>query len=313
MLHHHVASRFFACRMIGERAANWAIAAICAVNLAATSHVLANDPPCRLKPGPSGTVTEIKDAATLILDDKMEIRLIAVLPPRRAHRKSSGTFSSSLMAAKSTSALAKLVLGQTVDLAYDGLRRDRYGRSLAHLYVRRHDERIWVQRHLVEGGFARVASYRNNRSCIRLLQVHERAARDARRGLWSVSRYQVMRAWRYSNILRRVRTFQLVEGTVRKVGEARGRIFLNFGDDWKSDFTVSIARRNRKLFRKTQFDLKALEGKRIRVRGWIERWNGPMIKVTHPEQIEILEPKDQPDASPQKKDPELLNPGLRRI
>jgi hypothetical protein len=26
----------------------------------------------------------------------------------------------------------------------------------------------------------------------------------------------------------------------------------------------------------------------VRVRGWIERWNGPVIKATHPEQIEIL-------------------------
>jgi hypothetical protein len=24
------------------------------------------------------------------------------------------------------------------------------------------------------------------------------------------------------------------------------------------------------------------------VRGWIERWNGPVIKATHPEQIEVL-------------------------
>lgn len=35
-------------------------------------------------------------------------------------------------------------------------------------------------------------------------------------------------------------------------------------------------------------DLDILEGKDVRLRGWIELWNGPVIKATHPEQIEVL-------------------------
>jgi micrococcal nuclease len=35
-------------------------------------------------------------------------------------------------------------------------------------------------------------------------------------------------------------------------------------------------------------DLKALAGKRLRVRGWVMWRNGPMIEATHPEQIELL-------------------------
>ena len=31
-----------------------------------------------------------------------------------------------------------------------------------------------------------------------------------------------------------------------------------------------------------------LEGKRIRVRGWLRSWNGPQIEASHPEQIELL-------------------------
>jgi len=30
----------------------------------------------------------------------------------------------------------------------------------------------------------------------------------------------------------------------------------------------------------------------VRVRGWVERRNGPMIDVTHPEQIELIAPGD---------------------
>jgi micrococcal nuclease len=35
-------------------------------------------------------------------------------------------------------------------------------------------------------------------------------------------------------------------------------------------------------------DLKGLAGKRLRVRGWVEWRNGPMIAATHREQIELL-------------------------
>jgi endonuclease YncB( thermonuclease family) len=317
MFRYLTGSGLVANRAIGRIRAASAAVVICAALPAIGSEVSANTSDCRLKPGPSGTVTEVLDAATVILDDKLKIRLVAILPPRNTEKAGygipQGAQDLQSIAAQSKTALAKLVRGQPVDLAYDGLRQDRYGRALAHLYVRRQGERIWVQRRLVEGGLARVSSYRDNRNCIRLLQGFEQSARSARRGLWSLGLYQVMRARRSADILRRIRTFQLVEGTVLKIGEARGRIFLNFADNWKSDFTVSISRQDRKLFLNAQFDLKALEGRRIRVRGWVERWNGPMIKVTHPEQIELLD-QGEPAAPPAKsKDPEHGEPGLRRI
>ena len=34
---------------------------------------------------------------------------------------------------------------------------------------------------------------------------------------------------------------------------------------------------------------KALESRRVRVRGWVEERNGPRIEATSPEQIEIAE------------------------
>ena len=68
----------------------------------------------------------------------------------------------------------------------------------------------------------------------------------------------------------------------------RGRAYLNFGPDWRSDFTVSAASAARRLFERDGHDLIALEGRIIRVRGWIKWWNGPMIELTHPEQIEVL-------------------------
>jgi hypothetical protein len=70
----------------------------------------------------------------------------------------------------------------------------------------------------------------------------------------------------------------------------RGRAYLNFGADWKQDFTVTLAPAVRRLFEAEGHDPRAYEGRRIRVRGWLKSFNGPMIEATHPEQIELLEP-----------------------
>jgi micrococcal nuclease len=72
------------------------------------------------------------------------------------------------------------------------------------------------------------------------------------------------------------------------VGQVAGRIYLNFAEDWRRDFTVSIERKNADAFAAAGIDLKGLAGKTIRARGWLQWRNGPMIEATHPEQIELV-------------------------
>lgn len=52
---------------------------------------------------------------------------------------------------------------------------------------------------------------------------------------------------------------------------------------------MAVRAGDRRKFAGSDVDLAMLEGKVIRVRGWVELWNGPVIKVTHPEQIELLD------------------------
>jgi hypothetical protein len=72
------------------------------------------------------------------------------------------------------------------------------------------------------------------------------------------------------------------------VGEGGDRIYLNFAKDWRSDFTISVEREDGAAFTAAGIDLKDLTGRRVRVRGWLEWRNGPMIEATHAEQLEIL-------------------------
>lgn len=73
---------------------------------------------------------------------------------------------------------------------------------------------------------------------------------------------------------------------MRDVARVRGTTYLNFGADWRSDFTVMIDARARRRFDHAGIDLDALEGREVLARGWIRSRNGPMIEATHPEQLQ---------------------------
>src|SRR5665213_3260475 len=68
-----------------------------------------------------------------------------------------------------------------------------------------------------------------------------------------------------------------------------GPLYVNFGRRWTRDFTVIILRRLGKAFTTAGVEPKKLEGRRIRVRGWIEQRGGPIITAEAPEQIEVLD------------------------
>ena len=73
--------------------------------------------------------------------------------------------------------------------------------------------------------------------------------------------------------------FHIVEGTVQDVGESFENIFLNFGADWKTDFTVRIEKSNKNF---DGYDFQSLKGQHLQVRGFVESYNGPSLTLTHP-------------------------------
>ena len=110
--------------------------------------------------------------------------------------------------------------------------------------------------------------------------------------MWGSPAYSIEDALDVERLGRLIDSYQLVEGTVLNVGEGGGRVYLNFTKDWHTDFTVSIERKDVAAFTKVGLDVKALAGKRIRVRGWLAWRNGPTIEASHPEQIELLSGTD---------------------
>lgn len=236
--------------------------------------------PADLVPTRTASVTEIIDGDTVILDDGREVRLIGLQAPKLALGREG--FVEWPLAEEARRALAELTLGRAVSLAYGGRTVDRHGRELAHLI---RDDGLWVQGAMLLAGMARVYSFADNRTGVGEMLNLERDARAADRGIWDHPFYAVRSALETPGY---IDTFQLVEATVRAANDVRGRVFLNFGEDWRSDFTVTVARGDVPIFDSAGLDLLALAGHRIRVRGWITERNGPMIEATHPEQIEVL-------------------------
>jgi endonuclease YncB( thermonuclease family) len=235
-----------------------------------------------LAAGDTAVVREVIDGDTVVLDDGRQVRLVGIQAPKLPLGRAN--FEKWPLADESKAALSELVLGRRVALGYGGQRQDRYGRELAHLFT---DDGLWVQGSLLELGFARVYSFADNRSLVPRMLDAEAAARNAEQGIWRHPYYAILDTQAAPEHTGR---FALVEGRVLETAIVRGRAYLNFDEDYRTDFTISISSRNLKNFAASGIVPKDYAGRRVRVRGWLRWSNGPMIDVTHPEQIEVLKP-----------------------
>jgi micrococcal nuclease len=239
-----------------------------------------------------GTVAAIVDGETLQLTDGRTVKLIgskAPSPPLGWQGDKPWPFVN-----EAKQALADLASGQEVELRYGGRRTDRYGQALAQVFVVKGAERVWLQQELVSRGLARVYSFPDNRACVIELLARESEARAKSVGIWGSWAYRIADALDLKGLDRLMHSYQLVEGRVAAVGEGGGRLYLNFGQDWRSDFTISVEGKDVATFAAANVDLKALVGKRVRVRGWLEWRGGPMIAATTPEQLEVMEEAGHP-------------------
>ena len=146
----------------------------------------------------------------------------------------------------------------------------------------------WFQADLVARGIARVSSRVGDPACAKRLLGHENSARAARLGLWAEPVYVIGKAEDPAGVLESRGRFALVEGKVVSVRESGGTIYVNFGRRWSEDFTVTIAKRNERAFAAAGLVPKSLNGRRVRIRGWIEERGGPWVEAARPEQIEVL-------------------------
>jgi len=248
---------------------------------------------CRGETLGSAMVASAIDGRTLRLTDGREVRLAGIEVPSPG----------SAPAEAAKVALAGLVEGREVVLRR-GMRAakggtpsatDRHGRVPAHVFINRDESERSVQEALLAAGAARMAARLGEVFCgsesggkwAEKFIAAERSARAGMLGLWRISGYEVMRADDPAGLLGERGRFTLVEGKVVSVRESGGTIYVNFGRRWSEDFTVTIAKRNERIFTTAGIEPAKLSGRRVTVRGYVEERGGPWIEAVAPEQIEV--------------------------
>lgn len=240
-----------------------------------------------LQAGERGTVRTVLDGDTLYLNNGLKVRLSGIQAPKlslgREHVKDWP------LGHESKAALISLTRSHEVQLFYGGAQRDRYKRALAQLFTLKADApTIWLQEEMLRLGMARVYTWPDTHQDIERLYAAEREARAAKRGIWALP-YYALRKPDPDPLAQDVDSFQIVEGLITSAADIRGTVYLNFGANYKTDFTIVVPKKARKTFLKHDMDPASLEGARVRVRGWIELKNGPMMWLDHPQRLEVLD------------------------
>ncbi|MBJ3777749.1 thermonuclease family protein [Acuticoccus mangrovi] len=159
---------------------------------------------------------------------------------------------------------------------------DRYGRTVGDIVLK--DTTASLSASLVARGLAFVDPVAMSEQCLSVLFAAERRAEAESRGLWAQAGTVVPAGT--PNLVDQAGRYVIVDGTVESVGETKRTIYLNFGGDYRTDFTALVRRNDARGWGD---GLTALKGARVRIRGVLEAWNGGLIRIEHPAQIERAE------------------------
>jgi endonuclease YncB( thermonuclease family) len=236
--------------------------------------------PCGAEAVPAGRVSRVVDGRSFMLNDGREIRLASLAaPPAEA----------SAAGQTARAALAAMLTGETVALRRAAVAPDRYGRLVAYAFTASDIQPRSVVHAMLAAGQARLGPEAGDPACAAELLSRERSARIAKLGLWRDPQYGILSAGDLTGLVAGQGHFAIVEGKVLSVRESGGTIYVNFGRRWSQALTVTISKRQERIFSGAGREPKALENRRLRVRGWIEVRNGPRIEASRPEQIEFVE------------------------
>lgn len=226
--------------------------------------------------GPAA-VAEVLAGDLLRLSDGRTVRLAGIRVPA-AEPERAGALP---IAQQARAELIRLLDGATLRLDPAEAAHDRYGRLVAHL---ERSDGLWLQGALLEQGLAHVQTRPGEAARAGEMLALEQAARAAERGLWAEPAFMPRDAGALRDSTGR---FRIVRGRVLRVAPTESHLYLNFGADWRVDFTVRV-RRAELDGAFAGADLAGLAGRLVEVRGVVLEAGGPLIELSHPEQMQVL-------------------------
>lgn len=146
----------------------------------------------------------------------------------------------------------------------------RYGEPFA--YINREHDNALLQHHLVASQAALAYGPANQPEDAALLALPPAPLLDAgraARALWD---------------------WAAIQGRISEVTLRRDDAYLNFGANWKTDFTIYIPKATRKQL--SESELLALQGRDVIVRGFVHAYYGPRITLHYPAMMRVKEGKE---------------------
>ena len=204
--------------------------------------------------------------------DEREIRLAGVIGPGE-----DGSPASPEILAAARFALAHE--GHELRLAVLDM-PDRYQRMTAQIFA----DANWVQQKMLREGLVRVDPGRVAGVCETALYSAERGAIDSRSGHWLDGRFRVKTP---DELTKSAGRFEIVEGEVWRSRDLRGRQLIEFRN--ASSFQLAVQAQAVRALRLTHVDLRRLRGKTIRVRGWIGLDDRPVMEISTPAALQVIQ------------------------
>ncbi len=232
-------------------------------------------------------VLRAEQNGVLVIEDGRAVKLEGLrLPEGKADK------APKFLAGQAVAMLNELTHGRRVTLSVHRPKQDRYGRLRAQVFITGDAREPWLQIAMLERGLARVDIAPDRPECAKELYAAEQRARINHYGIWALDAYAVRGP---QTVGAYTGTFQIVEGKVVDAVVKGGRAYLNFGADWRTDFTATITAEDMAAFRAAHVNPRDYKGQMVRVRGMVQSYNGPEIEIAVPDDIEII--KDAPEAS----------------
>jgi micrococcal nuclease len=213
-------------------------------------------------------VRRVIDGDTMEISGGDRVRLLGIDAPERGE----------VFSDQATGRLEELMAKGTVtlDVCKD---KDIYGRSLATVRV----DNINVNTMLLKEGLALPMLIP---PCGRpaAADVLEAAAQGALsgKGIYSLKGYGMIS---HLDAGEYIGELAVVKGKILNLHKGRKTLHLNFGPDWKTDFTAVLFRDGQQRYSDLGIDPAALVGSEVLVIGKVKRYNGPEIIVHGPDQI----------------------------
>jgi len=179
------------------------------------------------------TVSTVYDGDTFKTVSGEKVRLLGINTPEVARDDNPGE----PLAEQATLGLKRLIQGETVRLEFDKEQKDRYGRLLAHVYLR---DGTWTNSQMVELGLAHSYTFAPNFKHSADLLKRERTAREKKLGIWATSRFKPLQSSAVEK--RHIGQFRVVYGSPSSIQKKGWGFKLKH-------LSISIPKAHRKWFK----------------------------------------------------------------